>query len=199
MAIGQELLNVPMVEMIRSMAFAIADAQVELDRASMAVTQMMSGQMPELDANGAQVKDTTGAPKWVDTKVPFTVPKKKTDGTLVLEQDKLSMMELGFSPTFYQFVDTIIEVRIDITITSGSSYKNSYKNQGTRVGFGGGGFAVNTSQVNASYASKYSHSAEGSSFLRTKLVPVPPPSILEDRIRENLEIIAAATETPPGS
>jgi len=31
MNLGQELLNVPMGQMIRDMAFAIADAQVELD------------------------------------------------------------------------------------------------------------------------------------------------------------------------
>jgi hypothetical protein len=44
--------------------------------------------------------------------------------------------------------------------------------------------SATTSQVNASYANKYSYSVEGSSLLRTKLVPVPPPAVLEERIRE---------------
>jgi hypothetical protein len=42
---------------------------------------------------------------------------------------------------------------------------------------------VQTTQVDATYSSKYSYSAEGASLLRTKLVPVPPPAILEERIR----------------
>ena len=39
--IGRDLLNVPMGEMIREMAFAIADAQYELDQASVHVAQMI--------------------------------------------------------------------------------------------------------------------------------------------------------------
>jgi len=44
-----------------------------------------------------------------------------------------------------------------------------------------------TSQVDATYSAKYSYSAEGSSLLRTKLVPLPPPPILEERIRRLLD------------
>jgi hypothetical protein len=51
---------------------------------------------------------------------------------------------------------------------------------------------VSTSQVNASYSQKYSYSAEGSSLLRTKLVPIPPPAILEERIRQQMELAKPA-------
>jgi hypothetical protein len=44
-----------------------------------------------------------------------------------------------------------------------------------------------TSQVDATYSAKYGYSAEGSSLLRTKLVPLPPPPILEERIRRLLD------------
>ena len=43
MSIGQDLLNVPMGEMIRSMAFAIAEAQLRLDHASIESAEMMGG------------------------------------------------------------------------------------------------------------------------------------------------------------
>jgi len=46
---------------------------------------------------------------------------------------------------------------------------------------------VKASQVDATYSSKYSYSAEGASIMRTKIVPVPPPSVLEDRIRGFME------------
>lgn len=48
--------------------------------------------------------------------------------------------------------------------------------------------SVQTTQVDATYSSKYSYSAEGASLLRTKLVPVPPPAILEERIRGFVDI-----------
>ena len=38
---------------------------------------------------------------------------------------RVSMLELGFSPTFYQFVDTIIEVKISIKYTQEGSYSLS--------------------------------------------------------------------------
>jgi len=47
---------------------------------------------------------------------------------------------------------------------------------------------VQTTQVDATYSSKYSYTAEGASLLRTKLVPVPQTAILEERIRGFVEI-----------
>ena len=41
--IGQELLDVPMGDMIRQMAFAIAEAQIMLDQNSIDVAEMMGG------------------------------------------------------------------------------------------------------------------------------------------------------------
>jgi hypothetical protein len=111
------------------------------------------------------------------------------------------MLELGFAPTFYQFIDTIIEVKISIKISQESSSTTNVstdtKSNNMSVGVMGfpgfGGRArisrsVTTTQVNATYSQKYSYSAEGSSLLRTKLVPIPPPAILEERIRMNMEL-----------
>ena len=57
MAIGQELLNVPMGDMIRQMAFAIAEGQVQLDASSIEVAEMMGGLKVVQDANGKQTFD----------------------------------------------------------------------------------------------------------------------------------------------
>ena len=123
------------------------------------------------------------------------------------------MMELGFTPTFYQFIDTIIEVKIAIKITrdeslsikAGFSTTSTTTSNQQRVeeqkrrrflrtkrsvtGTVDRTTAV-TASVNAEYSSKYSYSAEGSSLLRTKLVPVPPPAVLEERIRSMIELEA---------
>lgn len=122
------------------------------------------------------------------------------DTTAFYMPSRVSMLELGFSPTFYQFVDTIIEVKISIKYTQdGSQTSNSAaaqinansSNGGLRgLIFGGKRRStVTTAHVNAAYSQKFSYSAEGSSLLRTKLVPIPPPAILEERIRLQMEVL----------
>ncbi len=198
MSIGQQLLNVPMGDMIRQMAFAIADAQLELDESSIRVAELMSGQRMLRDPDGNMLdKDgnPTDSPEYVDTRVFFG--HEKVEG--VDTPQKVSMMELGFTPTFYQFIDTIIEVKIAIRISRDTERSATHKGEtktvesefykrstlhGSKVGARS---VVTTTPVDASYSSKYSYSAEGSSFLRTKLVPVPPPPVLEDRIRRLME------------
>lgn len=230
MAIGQELLNVPMGDMIRQMAFAIAEAQVKLDKASIDVAEMMGGLTTVHDENGKVTFDDsrvffgyeymtkldalayieidnalTGGSNEALVEAINNQPDKQADGGdgLVRVPTRSSMLELGFVPTFYQFVDTIIEVKIAIKITREVSVgrKSSQtdtatqkrnrsfgaKFAGLRFRSSGESTNVSTSQVDATYAAKYSYSAEGSSLLRTKLAPLPPPPILEERIRAILE------------
>jgi hypothetical protein len=241
--IGQELLDVPMGDMIREMAFAIAEGQMALDANSIDVAEMMGGLKTITDDEGNVAfqdsrvffgKETITISEAVDrlnsgtdaasaasiikkanpTTIPVATPPTITGGgtvdyavsatdeakTITIPQ-RMSMMELGFTPTFYQFVDTIIEVKIAIKYTSESSSAVSISHSTTSsssAGVGGGiakffgspnkkKRSVSTSQVNASYSQKFSYSAEGSSLLRTKLVPIPPPAVLEDRIRKMME------------
>ncbi len=232
-SIGQELLNVPMGDMIRQMAFAIAEAQVKLDEASISVAEMMGGLKVVYDDEGNPTFDdsrvffgyeymTTDEAKRhllmdeaisggnADTALAAlkAIQKDDPDSNEIRVPVRLSMLELGFTPTFYQFIDTIIEVKIAIKITRTSEYKRSTSDtskresqQSSQPGAFWGIFSkrrntssgnqVSTSQVDASYSSKYSYSAEGASLLRTKLTPLPPPPVLEDRIRRFMEEEAA--------
>lgn len=176
-SIGQELLNVPFPEMIRNMGLAIAEAQYELDMVSMRLAQLMAGYQETYDDQGTLVTQ--------ERRVQFG-------------GSSFSLLELGFTPTFYQFVDTIIEVKISISISSESSYQHRQSSFALSVPAGAlglmfGGGSIRASTVSASYANKYQYSADGSSLLRTKLVPLPPPAILEERIRQMLD----ASSTPP--
>lgn len=308
MAIGQDLLNVPMGEMILSMATAMAEAQRRLDEASVAVAEMMGGLQTVTNDQGqvtftdsrvffgheymtvgeAMITQGEGNPAVAALIGPvsivyksYTAPTSSTaveapgmgipatgsghvltqqalidyqknqqgirnriehyEDLLVAERAKtgspgpdnnlitsyegyistlkaaetsnvnsastvlarqiqvptrLSLLELGFAPTFYQFVDTIIEVKISISMSQESSTETSSSSSGTSRGasigfrfspFGRGRGQVQTrtniSSVGVTTSSKYSYSAEGASLLRTKLVPLPPPPILEERIR----------------
>ncbi|MFQ3248983.1 MAG: hypothetical protein ACI9O6_000787 [Glaciecola sp.] len=181
--LGRDLLNVPMGEMISSMALAIADAQYDLDSASIRVAQLMGGRMPVFDDEGKQTGEE-------DTRVYFGL---NDDGA----PQKVSMLELGFSPTFYQFTNNIIEVKIAIKMTYDREYthtvntvtnSNKKRNRGIFSIFGArNSTTTRTTTVDASYSSKYSYSAEGSSLLRCNLVPIPPPAIFEERVRDLFE------------
>ncbi|WP_298426310.1 hypothetical protein [uncultured Kordia sp.] len=146
------------------------------------------------DTPGKEIPETIAGKKML---VPGT-----TERTIFLPQ-RLSMLELGFAPTFYQFVDTIIKVAITIKFTrEGSSsheYKRNTKSTDRSIGFSWrrglkANNTVTTSQVNANFSQKYSYSAEGSSLLQTKLVPIPPPAALEERIQQQMEIAREEAE-----
>lgn len=187
-AIGQDLLNVPMGDMISQMALAIAEAQLALDESGVRQAELMSGRVVMRDEQGKFI-DETGAPSttphFYDSLVFFGY-RRSADGTTTTPE-RVSMMELGFTPTFYQFVDTLIEVKIAIKMTEETTqtrtekgYLRSSKFSATRHGLF---YSTSVTPVDATYSSKYNYSAEGSSLLRTKLAPVPPPSVLLERAR----------------
>lgn len=197
---------------------------------------------PIYDERGNLVYEDGQGPRVIDSRVFFGYTYERRtneqgealywgDGTpqMVRKPKLVSMMELGFTPTFYQFVDNIIEVKIAIKMTretestntksqsnqvkttedlvktvktsshSSFSYRNARWGKASFTAASGGQRTnykqVKTGQrsqvavqnVDASYSSKYSYSAEGASLLRSKLVPVPPPAILEERIRQVME------------
>jgi hypothetical protein len=167
MAIGQELLDVPFGEMITSMGLAISRAQFQMDRVSLEIAQVMAGQEFE-------VTDEEGTTTTERLLVEF-------DG------EQLSMLELGFTPSFYHFVDTIIEVKVSISMAREVSYSRSTFSGKMDSYFALFAAGASVSSVSAKYATKYNYSAEGSSLIRTKIAPVPPPAILEERIRKMLD------------
>lgn len=116
----------------------------------------------KLDMNSTRV-----AKFMVDQKITLpniSDPSQSTDYPLIA---------LGFFPGFYQFTEAEIEVKMAITMsrereTSVSASLNA-----------GNKFTPYSASVNASYKSKYNYSQEGSSRLRVKLAPAPPPALLE--------------------
>lgn len=195
--VGKALSDVNIGTMVASIGQAIATAQQTLDMNSLRVAQMLTGEYQD--------------------------EKGQTRSSLVsFDGEKLSLMELGFTPTFYQFVETTIEVKISITMSTTdekSGFNASFaadsdanakgganwglvaegNDSGGRAGYQGGGAgsssaALNVALVGASYSSKFQYSAEGSSSIRVRLVPVPPPAILEERVRRSLDRKAQARE-----
>lgn len=186
--IGEALANVPIGQLIKNVALGIAEGQTALDVESIRTAQMMSGYGPNTIAgNQLEMED-------------YRVAFGRDDSG---EPELVSMMELGFTPVFYQFIDTLIEVKMAITVTRDSDTINKVKGNQTTVTANtvryGGWFSTSTmtvrsTPVDATYSTKYGYSAEGSSLVRTKMVPVPPPAILEERIRA---VVAAESARDP--
>jgi hypothetical protein len=160
MSIGTELLNVPFPQMIERLGVGIAEAQYAMDKVSIRITQLMAGFSEDKD--GTLVKDDSALIKLQENGESF------------------SLLALGFTPTFYQFTETYIEMKMAISMKKsteiGVAVKASYK--------GIVGLGVLSASVNASYSQKYQYEASGSSSMRTKLVTVPVPAIFEQRLRD---------------
>ncbi len=175
MSVGTELLAIPFPEMVQRLGVGIAQAQLQLDLVSMRIARIMAGY-----DEGQEAKDP-----------PADGNKSKKYLVKFGDGQEYSLMELGFTPTFYQFVDTVIELKMSISMRSEVETKVEASSSTTAGGafwtpFGGGG-TVSTSSVSASFAAKYQYSAEGSSLMRTKLVPIPPPALFEERVRDLLK------------
>ena len=175
MSVGTDLLNAPFPEMVKTLGVGIAEAQFELDLVSMKIARMMAGYAPDPEPAEGEPAPPTPSEPVRNMLVPLG------DG------NEYSLLELGFTPNFYQFVDTLIELKMSISMSretevSRASTVVSGSMRGS-VGFFSASAKMRVSTVSASYAAKYQYSAEGSSLMRTKLVPVPAPAILEERIR----------------
>lgn len=175
MSVSTEMTNTPFPEMVRLLGIGIAEAQYELDLVSLKIARMMAGYQPDPEPQPGEPAPTLpAAPE-------RTLLVKLGDGK------EYSLLELGFVPTFYQFVDTLIELKLSISMSRESNHQRSSTQVDAAVsgslGFFSASASMSASSVSASYSAKYQYSAEGSSLMRTKLVPVPVPAILEERIR----------------
>ncbi len=170
MNVGQRLLDVPFPEMVYKLATAIAESQHKLDLSSIDILRIMGD------------KDEH----------PVYLPAIQLDssGDLVTTSDaniETSMIGAGFQPTFYQFAETVIEVQMTISMTRESTYER--KTSGTVRTFSSTttgpiwnqqrSVTIRSTPVDATYASTYTFSQEGSSTIRTRLVPVPPNTFIQ--------------------
>jgi hypothetical protein len=95
--------------------------------------------------------------------------------TVTIGTGEHSLLELGFTPTFYAFTEATLEAKVTFSvqeqeeISVGGSLSVSY-------------LSIVSATINASYTRKYSFTAEGSSSIATRLVSLPPPSGFLERL-----------------
>lgn len=209
MSIGQELLDVPFPDMIYKMANAIAQGQRKLDKASLDTARALAKAKVKVIPDIYEIVEKKKISDMLDTGV--TLPGADTGDieTIAVRTETakavdMTLMQAGLLPTFYQFTESLIEVKISISHRSSSSREfeagaefeitTEAEAHGGLFGFGASGSVSTTfaSHVNYKSSSTYEYSAEGSSLLRTTLKPVPAPARIIPRI-----VTVDATVTPP--
>lgn len=99
-----------------------------------------------------------------------------------------SLLSLGFAPTFYQFTEATIDIKVSFSTALSTEFS-----VGGSIGVNIGVFAAS---VNASYSQKYSYKAEGSSAVTSRLVSVPAPTVFHDMLR-SLSIANSESTSEP--
>ena len=182
--VGAELASVPFGKMIYDMASAIARSQSALDLSSIALVKVLAN--TKFDYVPDVVETLTPAPRQVQVIVdgnqqgltdakgnPVMVTGVHVD-TDVAPTFPLTLLQAGVNPTFYQFTNSTILIKMSVTSTTDASFAvtTDVTQSGPEFWFGGGSVSTH---VNASYSAKFSYSVEGSSSLQTTLACVPPP------------------------
>lgn len=153
-SVGQQLLDVPLPEMVTKLALGIATAQSALDEVSVDTAILLAETTVPIVLNVTQVI--------------------AADGTVTFTQSPpidVSLLQIGLLPTFYQFAEATIEVTMDIKTTM-SRETNIKVTAKASVGFAMWSASV---QVDVSHNRKFGKEVRGTSRLVTRLVPVPPP------------------------
>ena len=164
LSVGQELLDVPLPDMVAKLAVGIADAQRSLDTNSVETAVALAG--TNIDV------------------VPAITETIAADGSVTFTQAapiQMSLLQVGLNPTFYQFTEASIEVTMDIKTTT-STETNVKVGVQAKVGFACWSASA---RVDVSHNRKFGKEVKGTSRLFTKLAPVPPPP----RIFRELRIV----------
>ena len=171
-SVGQELLDVPLPDMVTKLALGIAEAQKSLDANSIETAKTLAEEEIEV--------------------VPALTQTIAADGTVTFaaaDAVEMSLLQIGLNPAFYQFAEASIEVTMDIKTTTSSetNIKVGFK---AKVGFSMWSASV---RVDVSHNRKFQKEVRGTSRLFVKMVPVPPPP----RLFPEITVVDNRPPAPP--
>lgn len=145
-----EFPSVDFGELVQMLAEGIATAQRELDRSS-------AGMLEELADTEVSI-------------VPEVREVVEPDGRVRFERArsrKVSLLDLGVTPTFYQFSESTVEVAMDITVVEEEEDRGESR------------LELRASTAAVQLERKVNRNLQAHSKLRATLVPVPMPARLE--------------------
>ncbi len=173
--VGADLLAVPFPKMVLSLAEAIAKGQTALDKASLNTLKVLAktnfDYIPEITEVLTPTTISAGGTTVTGVDVELVAPRAL----------RMSMLQAGIVPSFYQFTESVIEVKMAISskVESQSEFEFGIETEAS-AGFLFASGSV-SSHVNFRTQNTFSYSVEGSSLLRTTLKPTPPPQRMMPR------------------
>lgn len=96
--------------------------------------------------------------------------KQLASSTVEIGENQISLLNLGFVPSFYAFTEASFEAKMDFAMSESTAFDvNGVVSVETKV--------VSTT-VSAGYARKFDQSASASSSIAARMVSLPPPENL---------------------
>jgi hypothetical protein len=166
-SIGNELAEVPIGELIRSVAEGIADGQRALDAASIRALIQLANTPIDIIPEVTEVllpQTRTVTPSGLG---PITVTGVRIDSS-PSPPIRMNALQAGILPSFYQFTEALISVKLSVSVRQVTETDED----GTRRT----GFRMFGSNVNFKTSNSYSYQADASSSVTVTMRPVPPPS-----------------------
>lgn len=185
MAIGQDLLDVGFADLVHNLALAIAEGQLALDQSSIQTLQFLINNNVDIVTEITDV--ITAVPRSVTIPgnppqtVEYTGAQVTSSGAAPVT---MSLFQAGITPTFYQFTEASIEVKISITARQATQETTS----------GGTPLILRlfASPVDYRTSNTFTYSAQGASVMRAIIRPVPAPS----RVTPRIVTVDALTQPP---
>ena len=169
MSVGQELLDVPLPQMVADLARGVADAQEALDANSLETTLALAEEKIDF------------VPKIVGT----INPENGESNITSVEAKDIPLIAF-IRPAWYQFSEASIEVTMDIKTSLQTETKVAV---GVEAKGGWGPVSVSV-KVDVEHNRKFGKEVQGTSRLFVKMVPVPPPPLLLPEI--DIQVIQPA-------
>lgn len=167
--VGQELQEAHFGELLRSIAQGIADGQKALDLASINTLLILSNTLVDVIPEITEVITPANVPV---SGLPQSVQVTGVRVSGVPSPTvKMTALQAGLLPTFYQFTEATIELKLSIQLREGQETDTEGSQPQPGI------FAFG-SHVNFRTQNTYSYAVDASSTVKVVMRPVPPPRTL---------------------
>jgi hypothetical protein len=164
--VGQELNEAPFGEILRSIAQGIADGQRDLDLASVKTLALLASTPVDIIPEVTEVITPEPITVNVSGHPPVEVTGARVDAT-PSNPVQMSALQAGILPTFYQFTEAVIALKISVQLREAEETDSSGSSQSRLFAFG--------SHVNFRTQNTYSYGVDASSSVTVTVRPTPPP------------------------
>jgi len=167
--LGAELSEVPIDQLIATLAKGIADGQQALDMASVQTLITLSNTMVNLIPEVTEVITPSPFEVQISGQAPIEITGARVTASAAAPV-AMSALQAGLVPSFYQFTEATIELKLSVSVREAQEVDQD----GTIRPI----FLLTGSNVNFKTQNTFSYSADASSSVSVVVKPVPAPARL---------------------